>query len=191
MTGYRRICEVMKSAGIAGAHATPKGLRHAFGVGAIQAQVPLNMVQRWLGHADMKTTAIYTSAIGPEERAIAARMWQDSDELTVSPESSSAPPVREDGSYHILGDRVPFPPCLSCRTAPILGRAAPKVAGDGIKAKTVLQKKIRETTRTIGCDLIQFGLFCNGFCCVCSCESPVSGLGGIVAKALIWRRGWR
>lgn len=75
MTGYRRVREVMERANLAGTHASPKGLRHGFGVSAIQSGVPLNMVQRWLGHADMKTTAIYTSAMGPEERDIAARMW--------------------------------------------------------------------------------------------------------------------
>lgn len=75
MTGYRRIREVMEEAGITGTHATPKGLRHGFGVCAIQSSIPLNLVQRWLGHADIKTTAIYTSAIGPEEREIASRMW--------------------------------------------------------------------------------------------------------------------
>lgn len=75
MTAYRRICEIMEEAGIRGEHASPKGLRHSFGVRAIQAGVPLHLVQRWLGHADMKTTAIYTSALGPEEREIASRMW--------------------------------------------------------------------------------------------------------------------
>lgn len=75
MTGYRRVREIMERARLDGPQASPKGLRHGFGVSAIQAGVPLNMVQRWLGHADMKTTAIYTSAIGPEERDIAARMW--------------------------------------------------------------------------------------------------------------------
>lgn len=75
MTGYRRVREVMERVGLNGTHASPKGLRHGFGVSAIQSGVPLNMVQRWLGHADMKTTAIYTSAMGPEERDIAARMW--------------------------------------------------------------------------------------------------------------------
>lgn len=78
MTAYRRIREVMEAAGISGPHASPKGLRHSFGVHAIQSGVPLNLVQRWLGHADMKTTAIYTSVVGPEEREIAARMWHDS-----------------------------------------------------------------------------------------------------------------
>jgi len=75
MTGYRRICEVMQAAGIRGSYATPKGLRHAFGVNAVQSGVPLNMVQRWLGHADIKTTAIYTHATGHEERNLAKRMW--------------------------------------------------------------------------------------------------------------------
>lgn len=75
MTGYRRICETMQAAGISGDYATPRGLRHGFGVHAIQSGVPLNLVQRWLGHADIKTTAIYTDAIGAEERSIAARMW--------------------------------------------------------------------------------------------------------------------
>jgi integrase len=58
-----------------GIHATPKGLRHGFGIHAIQSGVPLNLVQRWLGHARMETTAIYLQALGAEERQIAARMW--------------------------------------------------------------------------------------------------------------------
>jgi integrase/recombinase XerD len=53
----------------------PKGLRHGFGVNAIQCGVPLNLLARWMGHANMKTTAIYADATGPEERQIAARMW--------------------------------------------------------------------------------------------------------------------
>jgi integrase/recombinase XerD len=68
---------VMASAGIGGGiHACPKGLRHGFGVQAIRVGVPLPMVQRWLGHASLATTAIYTQAMGAEEREIAARMWQ-------------------------------------------------------------------------------------------------------------------
>ncbi len=35
MTGYRRITEVMRKAAIAGSWATPKGLRHGFGVRAV------------------------------------------------------------------------------------------------------------------------------------------------------------
>ena len=75
MTAYRRICEIMRQAGLSGSYASPKGLRHGFAVRAIQSNVPLTLVQRWLGHADIKTTAIYTSATGPEEREMAARLW--------------------------------------------------------------------------------------------------------------------
>jgi len=67
---------VMAEAGILpGIHATPKGLRHGFGLHAISSGVPLNLVQRWLGHARMETTAIYLQALGQEEREIASRMW--------------------------------------------------------------------------------------------------------------------
>jgi site-specific recombinase XerC len=44
-------------------------------VTALQASVPLNLVQRWLGHARIATTSIYTSACGDEEAAFAARLW--------------------------------------------------------------------------------------------------------------------
>jgi hypothetical protein len=50
-----------------GAAPRARGLRHAFGVGTLQSGVPLNLVQRWLGHARIRTTAIYIGAIGPEE----------------------------------------------------------------------------------------------------------------------------
>jgi Phage integrase family len=75
MTGWRRVCEVMARAGVRGPHASPKGLRHGFGVAAVTAGVPLNLVQKWLGHAQLSTTAIYADAVGEEEHAIAARMW--------------------------------------------------------------------------------------------------------------------
>jgi site-specific recombinase XerD len=50
-------------------------LRHAFGINAVRVGIPLNLIQRWMGHASMKTTAIYLDAIGDEEREIARRMW--------------------------------------------------------------------------------------------------------------------
>ncbi len=68
--------QVMCSVEVAnGIHATPKGLRHGFGLHAIRCGVPLNLVQKWLGHARMETTAIYLQALGPEEVQIASRMW--------------------------------------------------------------------------------------------------------------------
>ncbi|MDR6871117.1 integrase [Bosea sp. BE125] len=73
---WQLVKQVMVEAGIpSGIHATPKGLRHGFGLHAVNSGVPLNLVQRWLGHASMTTTAIYLQAMGEEERIIAARMW--------------------------------------------------------------------------------------------------------------------
>lgn len=72
---WQVVTATMKLARIKGHHATPKGLRHGFGVHAVQSGVPLNLLQRWLGHAQLSTTAIYANAIGAEERSIAARMW--------------------------------------------------------------------------------------------------------------------
>lgn len=76
-TAWRIIKAVMAEAGLVGRHACPRGLRHGFGVGTIQAGVPLNLVQRWLGHARISTTAIYTDASGPEEIAFAERFWSN------------------------------------------------------------------------------------------------------------------
>ena len=76
-TAWRRVKEIMAAARIMGTPAMPKGLRHGFGVNAFEASVPPHLVQRWLGHASLKTTAIYGDVMGPEERAFAARMWRD------------------------------------------------------------------------------------------------------------------
>ncbi|MFC3053623.1 tyrosine-type recombinase/integrase [Kordiimonas pumila] len=75
-TAWTRVKEVMQHAGISGVKATPKGLRHSFGVLAIQAGIPLNMLQKWLGHTHMHTTAIYANALGPEERGFASKLWR-------------------------------------------------------------------------------------------------------------------
>jgi integrase/recombinase XerD len=74
-TGWRRVREVMDAADIRGLCATPKGVRHGFGIKAVTSAVPLNMTQKWLGHSRLATTSIYTDAIGPEEKRIAKRMW--------------------------------------------------------------------------------------------------------------------
>lgn len=79
-TGWRVIKSIMKEAGISGRAASPRGLRHAFGVGTLQAGIPITLVQRWLGHARLATTAIYTAASGPEETAFAARYWRSGEE---------------------------------------------------------------------------------------------------------------
>ena len=75
MTGWRAVHTVMLAAGLEGVHASPKGLRHGFGVAAVTAGIPLNLVQKWLGHAQLSTTAVYANAVGAEEQDIARRMW--------------------------------------------------------------------------------------------------------------------
>tara|TARA_R110002073_G_scaffold69054_6_gene171316 strand:- start:6529 stop:7107 length:579 start_codon:yes stop_codon:yes gene_type:complete len=74
--GWLVIKRVMASMHLSGSHACPKGLRHGFGVAAVQSGIPLNLLQRWLGHEKLETTAIYANAIGAEERKIARRMWR-------------------------------------------------------------------------------------------------------------------
>ena len=74
-TGWSRLKELFDAAGIAGPQATPKGFRHGFAVGALLSGVPLNVLQKWMGHEKIETTAIYGEVIGPEERSIAERMW--------------------------------------------------------------------------------------------------------------------
>jgi integrase/recombinase XerD len=75
MTGWRAVHGVMAATGLDGPQASPKGLRHGFGVAAVSAGIPLNLVQKWLGHAQLTTTAIYADAVGTEEKDIARRMW--------------------------------------------------------------------------------------------------------------------
>lgn len=75
VTAWRHIKDVMQVANVGATAACPKGLRHGFGVHAVRSGVPLNLLQRWLGHADIATTSIYADVMGPEEREIAARMW--------------------------------------------------------------------------------------------------------------------
>jgi len=74
-TGYRKILAVMERADIVGPMAMPKGLRHAYGIRAASKNVPPSIIQRFLGHADQTTTAIYLDAVGEEERKFAERVW--------------------------------------------------------------------------------------------------------------------
>lgn len=78
-TAWRVVKRVMERSGIVGAQACPKGLRHAFGLGALQAGVPLTQVKIWLGHARLTSTEIYLMACGPEDLMFAARFWSTND----------------------------------------------------------------------------------------------------------------
>ncbi len=74
--GWYVVCAVMMAAKISGPHATPKGLRHGFGIKAISCGVPLNTLQQLFGHAQLSTTSIYADAMGPEKRQLVERMWR-------------------------------------------------------------------------------------------------------------------
>jgi integrase len=74
-TAHRKVVAVMRMAGIEGPQACPKGLRHGFGIAAVAAGVPLPTIAAVLGHADIATTAIYTTAVGVEARQFLAKMW--------------------------------------------------------------------------------------------------------------------
>jgi len=73
---WQIVKRIMIEAGIPDApHRSPKGLRHGFGINAAVNGIPLHMLQKWMGHAQLSTTAIYADAVGKEEQDIAARMW--------------------------------------------------------------------------------------------------------------------
>ncbi len=54
--------------------ATPIGLWHGFEVAAVSTGIPLNLIQKWLGHTKLARTAIYADAVGAEEENIASKM---------------------------------------------------------------------------------------------------------------------
>ena len=70
----RWVMRAMHAAGLE--QYSPRSLRHTFGVTAVTSGVPLTAIKKWLGHADLKTTAIYVNAMGDEERGLAERMWK-------------------------------------------------------------------------------------------------------------------
>lgn len=78
VTAWRIVKRVMAVAKVSGRGACPRGMRHAFGVGIVQAGVPITLLQRWMGHARLSTTAIYATACGPEELAMAKKFWDGS-----------------------------------------------------------------------------------------------------------------
>ncbi len=74
---WKIIKDVMSEAGIpeGAPHAMPKGLRHAYGIHAIQSGIPVTQLQKWMGHAQLSTTAIYVDFVGEDASNLAARMW--------------------------------------------------------------------------------------------------------------------
>ena len=74
-TARRYVTKIMKEVGINGKKACPKGLRHSFGVSAVEKDIPITEIQQLLGHTFLKNTAIYTKVRGTEKRALVSRLW--------------------------------------------------------------------------------------------------------------------
>lgn len=74
-TGWRSVKTAMKRGGIEGIHATAKGLRHGFGVRCALKQIPVTLIQKWMGHSDLGTTAIYLAVKDDEERELIQKTW--------------------------------------------------------------------------------------------------------------------
>ncbi|MEW7008476.1 MULTISPECIES: tyrosine-type recombinase/integrase [unclassified Lentilitoribacter] len=72
---WKIIKQAMGQAGITGIKATPRGLRHTYGTRGVMKDIPLDRIQKWLGHKDIQTTFIYTNIIGQQERELAERVW--------------------------------------------------------------------------------------------------------------------
>jgi integrase len=74
-TAWRRVHRIMRLAGNPEHLSSPKALRHAFGAEAALNKIPLTLIKRWMGHAQLETTEIYTSLVGEEERLLARLTW--------------------------------------------------------------------------------------------------------------------
>lgn len=74
-TGYRKIINVMERSEISGLHATPLGLRHSFGIHCIEKEIPLNFIQKWMGHSSIEITCQYLQLFKQDEHEFAKRIW--------------------------------------------------------------------------------------------------------------------
>jgi len=81
-TGWRYVRQVMGRTSSPAHLATARALRHAFGAEASLKGVSLTLIKKWMGHRDVRTTEIYTTLIGEEERALARRVWSHARLLT-------------------------------------------------------------------------------------------------------------
>ena len=63
-TGQNYVKRVMTEAEISGKKSSAKGLRHSFGVRAIENKIPISQLKEWMGHRFIDSTAIYIQAKG-------------------------------------------------------------------------------------------------------------------------------
>src|ERR671915_50632 len=107
----------------------PHQLRHAHALELAREGVPLNIIQRQLGHANLGTTSIYLQGIDPEEIITAVRtrrapMMSVSAGLRLLPRAGSASAASpEGGCFRAKAEGFPrFWPPVNCSPA---GRTSP------------------------------------------------------------------
>jgi len=69
------VATVMAAASIDGLKATSRGLRHSMGVMLALEKVPLNVIQKVLGHSAIKNTLIYLDIVGDDRRDLISQIW--------------------------------------------------------------------------------------------------------------------
>ena len=98
-TAYRKIARTMADADIEGPQACPKGLHHSFGIAVVAAGVPPPTIAAALGHADLQTATVFTTAAGLEARDFLARMRER--EANSAGSSPRRPPERSRSSHGV------------------------------------------------------------------------------------------
>ena len=65
---HRIVKDACIKAGIEKARSHPHVLRHSFSVNAVLKRVPLPILQKWLGHLDIKNTMVYLQILSQDTR---------------------------------------------------------------------------------------------------------------------------
>ena len=73
--GFLKVKKVMQVASIKGLHATPMGIRHAFGLYCVEKEIPLIFIRKWMGHSSLAITEMYSLFAKQDEREMAERIW--------------------------------------------------------------------------------------------------------------------
>ena len=73
-TAWSHVKAVMQAAGVTGAWGTGRALRHGYGMTNADNGVKLEVLAKLFGHEDIRTTMIYTGAIGKKQRTLIGQM---------------------------------------------------------------------------------------------------------------------
>jgi len=74
-TGWRWVKTNLNAVGISGVKASPRGMRHGFGVACALSGIPLTTIQIWMGHKRLETTQIYLEVMGEEALTLIRQTW--------------------------------------------------------------------------------------------------------------------